>query len=477
MEIIAYIAQKQGSKVLLKASDGRETIIDNWSDLVTELLSPCDFAVVWNLDKFTETVCSLINAHVMESFDAKGRFILPDKTKFYYQPGRLFVVTYAGREVPYYGLSRYSDTETKDVNELLAFGQKVIEAYAEMGIKATKLTSPVALYPLDRVNYPRAGDLPESAIGMINATYKVQSREWRDVYKLGHWNADEISDYDLRAAYPSLLARLPDISKAKFFESDTLPERFSWGELYGELTIKKQVSPFVHESDNGDTFPVGTWQDSITTDELWLLKKYDIGEFQLEYGYFFTLPQDYSLPFNQTMANLYQARASPNPITSNIAKAISVGIGGKLQQRYDDGKLGTNFNSIYARMMTSRCMVKVADFIYRNGLQDDLVSVMVDGCLTTKRVELPCQNVMGKWRMNEQSPFLVASMLYQWGDSKHPDGRYYDEVIKDLQTHPQSSVYGDVDLNMIDYSRKFPRRPRSGEELLNTRFKSEAFTV
>jgi len=478
MGIIAYVAQKQGNKVLLKASDGREVLLDSWSDLITELLVQCDFAVTWNLDTFVATIAPLFPKDVQETLKDSGKAFCANHEKLYYQVGRIFAVTYAGREVSFYGLSRYSETAIQDVKELEAFAYKVVEAYAEMGIKATKLTSPVAVYPLGKVNYPRACDLSESAIGLLNATYKTMSREWRDVYQLGHWKADEIFDYDLTAAYPSLMATLPDISKAQFFESDTLPEHYSWGEMTGRLKIVKDVSPFVHE--DTENFPKGGWGDSITTDHLWLLRKYGIGEFQIEHGNFFLLPANYSYPFKQVMSDLFTARESQNVIVALIAKAIAVGIGGKLQQRFEDNgksKLGADFNSIYARMMTSRCMVKLADFIYHNGLNEGIVSVMVDGCLATKRLEVPNVKKMGAWRLNEPSPFLVASMLYQWGNEKKPNGQYLPEVMVDIQKHPQSSVFGDVDLNLLEYSRNFPKRPRTGAELLSEKYISEPYEV
>jgi hypothetical protein len=102
---------------------------------------------------------------------------------------------------------------------------------------------------------------------------------------------------------------------------------------------------------------------------------------------------------------------------------------------------------------------------------------MVDGCLATKRLEVPNVRKMGAWRLNEPSPFIVASMNYQWSTTKRPDGRYYPEVIVDIQKHPQSSVFGDVDLNLLEYSRNFPKRPRTGAELLSEKYISEPYEV
>lgn len=473
--MLAYVATKRGKLVEIICSDGQSITTNSWSDLVTYLLKPTDMGVVWNIDQFAEVVCSLGIPHGLDAFDDKGRFFLPDGTKLYYQSNRVFGVTYGRQEVNFYGLQKYSDTEITDAIELLFLGVKVLHAYRELGIDVRRLSSPVACFPLEDVPYPRACDLPDTAFDLLEATIPTMSREWRDVYKLGHWNADEVSDYDIHSAYPSIMAGLPDISRAKYFTATEIPKHFSWGEMTGKLKITKPISPFIHEPT--ESYPTGEWTDSITTDQLWLLRRWGIGEFQMEKGHFLILPEKTTLPFKQTMESLYQARDTENPIAARIAKAISVGIGGKLAQRFEKGKLGADFNSIYARMVTSRCMVKVADFIYRNCMEKSVVSVMVDGCLSEKRIELPNQKVMGTWRRNPDSPFLVASMLYQWGSDKHPDGRYYSEVVEDMRKRPRMSFYGDIDLNLMDSTRNFAKRPRTGKDLLENKYCSEPIAV
>jgi hypothetical protein len=437
-------------------------------------------ALCWNIDAFVDIISVLFPKDFQAKLKEGGRVFAPNNEKFFYVPGRMLAITYASKEVSFYSLHRYRDTEITEVQELAKFGQEVLNAYGEMGIKPTKLSSPVACYDLSSVPYPRSCDLPDSAMDLVNATYKTMSREWRDVYKLGHWNADEVTDLDIQSSYPSLMAQLPDISKAKFFTTSELPKNgeFSWGEMQGKLTITADISPFVHESDNGDCFGKGTWVDSITTDQLWLLRRWGIGTFEMQRGDFFKLPERFAMPFKPTMESLYKARDIDNPITQIIAKATAVGIGGKLQQRFEDNgrsKLGTDFNSIYARMITSRCMVKVADFIYRKAITP--ISVLVDGVLAQGQVEVPSVKQMGAWRKSPPSNYLVASLLYQWSNTKKPDGRYYDVVMKDIKAHPRSSVYGNVDLNLLEHSRVFTHQPKNGEQLLNVRYTSQPLAL
>jgi len=464
--LIAYTAEIQGKSVLFNSSDGRTLTADNWFDAVSFLLYPCDMAVTWNVDRFAEAFMALIPSAITKQLKNKGRVFLENGEKLYYQFGRVFAITY-GRETNIYPLHKYSDTEITDAKELEQLANKVIEAYKVFGIEPKQLNSPVSTYSLDKVDYPRACDLPDSAFPMLDKCDNKKWVEWREVFKLGHWNANEVADYDLQSAYPSLIARLPDICGAKFFESDEMLDdtEYSWGELEGVLKVTSDITPFGY---------IGEQPEQITTEHLWLINKYELGTFQMKHGWFFKLPQYYKLPFKETMQELYKARQNDNPLVKTIAKAISVGIGGKFAQRYDNGELGADYNSIYSRIITSRCSIKVADMIWRNGLQDDVISVLVDGFLVeSSGVGVAGGNVgMGNWRVNSPSSFLVASLLYQWGAEKHPNGKYYNEMIEQIRAKPNSSVYDDIDLNLITHDRQFVEQPRTGKELLSKHYTS-----
>ena len=157
-----------------------------------------------------------------------------------------------------------------------------------------------------------------------------------------------------------------------------------------------------------------------------------------------------------------------------IAKAISVGIGGKLVHRKDSGELGLNNNLIYGRMITSACAIKVAEMIWRNGLFKDVISITVDGLLAENNgINLDLgDGGMGSWRINPPTPFLVASQNYQWGEKRHPNGKNYSEMTELIKKSPKSVVIGGVDLNLLDYSRIFKDRPRNWQELLDNKYNS-----
>ena len=467
--ILAYTAEQQNSSVLLNCCDGRQITTDKWEELSGFLLQPCEFAVVYQIDNFFNIISQTLPSKIVKELQEgkSGRAYTEDGRKLYYKVGRKFGIN----QIDFYGLKHYIEEEITDAKELEKLAHEVIDAFGYFGIVPKKLTSPVAVYEevLSRVDFPVASDLPEEAMGMIQQCDKKRWEEWREIFKLGHWKQNEIIDLDISCAYPSIIAKLPDIRNVKYFESDVMPDadEFDWGEMEGLLTINKDVTFFKK---------IGTWQDCITTAQKRLIDKYEWGDFKFMHGWFLKLPQRYSFPFKKTMQTLYEARYNQSTMVSRIAKAISVGIGGKFAQKFDSGELGDFYNSIYSRIITSQCSNRVADFIYRNGISKSVISIMVDGVLIENdKIKLDLgDGGMGSWRMNEPSPFLVASLLYQWGGTKQPNGEYYSDIIKHIQDSPKSPIIGkDIDLNLLTYEKFFQNRPKCGRDLLDNKYKSK----
>ena len=474
--MLAYKTETQQGKMLrISCSDSRELITSQYDDALAFLIQPTDkdMAVVFHIDAFVDDITSLMPKDLSKKVKDGGRVFTTDKRKLYYQPNRMFGVNHTN----IYGLNRYSDDKIDDCQELLSLAKKVVKAYETFGVKVNKLSSPIAVYSqnLDNLDYPRACDLPDSAFPMLEKCGDTMTREWRDVFTLGHFEAEEISDYDVVACYPSIVAELPDISNATFFESNTMPDNYFWGVMYGKLRIDKPVSPFICQEKN--CYPIGEWYDTITTDELWLLRKYEIGDFTMEQGSFFLLPEVYGYPFKATMNKLYKQRSSRDELVSKIAKGISVGLIGKLAERYEE-RLGDNCNPIYSKMATSRAMVKVASFIYHNNIESSIVSVLVDGFLATKRLPIKNKKEMGSWKINDPPmPALVLSLEYQWQGDKRPAYQTYETMMGMIKDNPNKPNYDIVDINLIHYNRKFEKLPKTGRELISDKYYSTPYEI
>lgn len=473
MEVLSYAAQKLDNRVKFNCSDGREFITNKWVDAITYLLEvPCIYVVVPHIDKFTDAIMSLLPSKAVSDLQKTDRAVLANGEKLFYSAGRKLSIGYGYRgnernEVDIYGLSRYTEKEITNPQELLVLWQEVVNAYNEFGLVPDNLSSPVAVYEkkLDGIKFARTFDLPQSADSLIDKLHdeSLAWEEWRATYKLGYWKADECTDLDISSAYASHIAKLPDLTGAKFYELDTMPDKCSFGLMDGKLHIDKDVTPFYY---------TGTFSKTITTGLLQRIKKYNWGTFEMKHGWFVDVPKGYRTPFSDIMNEFYHIKSTTDkPIVKRAAKDISNGIGGKFNSIYSN-KPGRNYQPIYAKMITSACECQVSDTIWENGLMDKVISVTVDGILIDGTMRLEHGNGMGSWRVEPSSDCLVLSQLYQWLNEKHPNGSYVQDMIKIFNDRPNDRIYGDIDFNLITYDRDFTQLPKTGGDLLTKRYNS-----
>jgi len=474
---LGYDAQPLGKAVKLTCSDGRSLVTDNYDDAIIFLLYPTEWGIVPNIDTFVTALTSIMPYQLSEEVRAGGEVRTPTGRILYYRNLRLFGIN---KERSFYGLQFASDAALDAVGARNLY-PVVVNAFHKLGVgEVESLSSALGAFRpvLKKVPFSRRDDLPGEASPLCDYAKWIQGRDWREVYQIGYWRADEVYDYDQVSGYPAIVARLPDLSKARFFEADTVPDNPRvWGVLSGILRVDKPVSCFVWKGeDDNSVYAVGEWPDLITTDQYRLLKKYGIGDFKIERGCFLELPEVVTYPLQQVINRLYAMRDDTDPLVRKLAKAVLVSIAGGFHSQYEH-KDGPEFNPIYACMTRSRCMVKTAAFIYQNQLESDLISVLVDGCLATKKVPVNNTKVMGSWRINEPSPALVLNVKYQWQGEQHEGGMYHQDVVRLIQEHPERSTFGGMDLNLIKYKRQFEGYPETGVDLLNKKYKSEPLRV
>ena len=124
----------------------------------------------------------------------------------------------------------------------------------------------------------------------------------------------------------------------------------------------------------------------------------DVNPTEVEDGYYFNF--NGGKPYKIIVDKLLLARKIDDAMVSNIAKKISQGLSGKLDQYNKDGSMGELYNPILAAMVRSRCRLACADFIYDNDLQDSLIEVKVDGVTAGKKLDLPNKSNPGEWRID-----------------------------------------------------------------------------
>jgi hypothetical protein len=316
------------------------------------------------------------------------------------------------------------------------------------------------------------------------------------------------------SAYPSIAVTLPSLQYAKYAKARTTKFQYSmnydklggepdWGFMKGIVTIDEgvKVSPIFDDEGKQRT---GRFPAYITWHDYQFIKKWGIGDFKIDDGYFLKFTS-HVYPMEQPLKRLFNQRGFGS-MTDTISKRISTAFGfGKWLERHDDGSVGNYYNPPYACMVVSLNNLKVADFIYKNKLQDDLVHVGVDSVSSTKEAKVGDQMRigMGDWRFSGIGAMLVLSSGRVYHGDKKPQGLNYTQIVDLINQHPYSTHYtanlyrrqtleesiqldnlnglgrmkqtaSSFDINLLRTAteRQFDTFPKNGHELLHGQYRS-----
>jgi len=384
------------------------------------LLENCDeperqlkyIKVTWDLEEFTQPMLDLMPYDEQKQLLGEKHRVNHGPFKLYYIPHKIFSINYKWRvrgniydteEQNIYEMKQFfpdDEPEDKyDAFEIADFGRDLLDNLKKIGIVPTRLTSPVAIYQdgvLDNIKIPTIYDLPdyEKNKGIAEYAMQVMDREWRTVYKPDF--DGKSYTYDIRSAYPSIAVNLPDTTKCDYIYSKECQNAY-WGVVRGEITVNSEYTPILWWDGEKHINKTGTWTDYFTTDIINFIERRKLGTFKMDDGWFLN-PQTNAKPLEVPLTRLFSYRGINEDI-KRWSKAMSVGVYGKFCEEHDDGSYGKFFNPIYAAMITSRCRLKVAEFIFGRKLQGNVISVLVDGVKLNKKITVPAfsDSGMGQW--------------------------------------------------------------------------------
>jgi hypothetical protein len=436
-------------------------------------------------------------------------------------PDRLFRV---GR-TRYYGLKTFWSTSELvpiTLEDVQHKADELISTLADCGMSdAIALTSPISVFEktaLGQQTYssiPKGHEILPSCFEALEYASRCDKREWVSAYQLGHWDTNQIWDYDLSSAYGSIASDLLNLNDLEFWKSDKLgvnEERAYYGFLRGHLCLDPSAewihtSPIIADLDRIPGNPAGDFGSDyyLTLDEYRFITRYSLGEFKMSSGWFLHPRAGVhpSQPFRSIMARLYEQRYRSD-LASTIMKGVANQLVGKLIETRVDGSYGEIRNDIYHSIILSQARVKVAEFLINNEVtKEELVVVQTDGVRLAREIHLS-GNGFGKWRCNDSRPTIVASPYKVYTDDKKPAHLTYDHIVSMIHDHPMSQYYartvphrttlrqalqqGDIslvgqmddlpahlDLNAItrEQNRNFGGKfPKNGSALLNNKYQS-----
>lgn len=475
---IAYFITKEQNQYKITNNLGNILLTSNLPDILDFFLDkPAEFRVTWSLYSIIEILQDLLPKQAFDELTQTDKLIW-NGYRLFSSSGRVFSINhpthlhdnfYQINEVNIYHLAQYyPDYNPKDANDVADKCFELLTCLKEMGLTPTRLTSAVAIYDeciLSHIELPTIYNMPSEALDACEYAHRVGIREWSTVYKIGHWN--ESYDVDCNGGYPSIMKDLPDTSDMKVWFSKKYQD-CDFAILRGKVTINSKFSPIV----DYDGVPYkGIKEDFITKDMWGAINFLKLGYFEMYDGWFMKF-NTRDKPYFELMNDLYNARGESG-LDRLIPKLISTGIYGRMAQEYNN-RYGDYFNPILATLTTTRMSLKLGKMLITNNLQPNVISVTVDGALLDKKPEIITGTELGDWRVSESLKSLVISRGFQWHADKHPNNYFYDDMIRAIESKPNSNLYNGILLNDdLKTNRKFNLFPRTGRQLLDNKYLSE----
>ena len=193
MRIVAYQTSVREDKVVIIEESGGDSIASvDIGDLFGFLLEDFGEPVIqvsWDLDSTVSIILRLLGETKCRRLRTEKRLFLPPFHLFYI-PDKVLSIrhTPTRRKMSLYGLKQYfPDLDVNNVEEIQMLGVKLLKELEKMGMKPTKLTSPVAIYDecvLSKLDLPGVKDIP---VKCLEYAWRCSGRLWIECHNLGYY--------------------------------------------------------------------------------------------------------------------------------------------------------------------------------------------------------------------------------------------------------------------------------------------------
>jgi hypothetical protein len=316
-------------------------------------------------------------------------------------------------------------------------GEQIYNALTKLGLKVRTMTSPIRVYEkgyFNRLDLPTIKDLPNN---VAEFAYACCHGGWIEVFKKGHF--ENTWDYDLSSAYPYQLSKLKELRFGQWVESRSYQSDADYGFVLGDVTINSNFSPIMYDGKELTFTPMGHWRAYLTKQEIDIIYKYNLGTFEIIYGYWW-VPRQSVYPLKIHIDKLYAKKEIFDNYDKHVVKVILNGMWGKLLE-IQQGEPGRHFNPVWGSLVESQTRLEVFKSCMDN--QTIPLSIAVDGVLTDKPLNLTMGG-LGNWKQTLNCPALVISsgiVALRDKEKKHDFSLDYSWLIEQIKENPSEAEY------------------------------------
>jgi len=370
---------------------------------------------------------------------------------------------------------------------------RVYKAFETLGLDTTSISSPIAsLLKKQQFDWPTEEDCPEEASKMA---WEAIKGHWFEIYGQGLFQ--NCFSYDINGSYAFELSKLPDIRRGQWIESQIPPDNALLGITKGILETDAEFHPFLVKIGKNNYTPTGKMPNILSLQEIQFLKKWQLGTFDIERGYFWIPADTIHNPYKGILLWLWSKKQSSQDQTiRDIITRLYAGLWGKTSQYLPDtGEFSDMFNPIINYTVEANSRLHVAETCLENKAIP--LAIVGDGFITDKELSINLSNELGGWKLSKQGQCLITgSGAIAFQSDKPPKGLalHFDTLLEQMKAKPKAKQYPRIkyspvtlavalqhDFNELgkvkkvernlfvgdDNKRIYLERPKNGENLIS----------
>lgn len=310
---------------MISNSDGEFTRDNYLYWLLTS--KPETIRACYHLDYFVAHLCKLLKLTKEQGKELYDTTILPYGIyELHYVAGKFFNIQKRNSKMfqNFSDMSQYNDAwqlSTDDdpqvkADEARDIGTEVYEAFVEIGLKPTALTSPIRCYEKDvlsKMDLANDADL-QSPIGEY--AYNCLSGMMVEAYQIGHF--EDCYDFDVISAFGFHTANLIDPRFGTWTHNKSYQAKAYYGYAKCKVLIESDFSPIII---NNHT-PIGEFEAWLPKNKIDFINDSGIGKAEVIQGVWF-FPDKIVKPFESICYKLHEKKESfPKGIKKSVTKDI-----------------------------------------------------------------------------------------------------------------------------------------------------------
>ena len=233
---------------------------------------------------------------------------------------------------------------------------------------------------------------------------------------------DKCYCYDIKSAYPSEIANLPNFTYGKWQKVDKVnPDSYTGFYKCKVFSMEKDFSPFKIKLDNQlNIYPNGKNTQFLTKMEIdFYSQQFPNSAISVEYGYEW-FPNKLIFPFKSEIERLYQWKdTEKDDDIKYCVKIILNSLYGKfIQVSGSENITGRLFNPLYASLITSGCRVKILKLALQK--PETIISFSTDSVISAEPLTVPNNPTLGQFQKDFEGwgVFIMSDVYNLWNDTK-----------------------------------------------------------